>query len=254
MNWVDRKTGKSRRPFVIRQGKRLMPWVDAMIARSSRVPNDPVIDPDLFEWTHILRAMWPEIRCEALHVIRQIGTVPPLRNVSPDHRRIALDDRWRSYFLIGYGERIESNLEQCPITAAALASVPGLNTGFFSVLAPGTHIPRHRGVTKGLLTCHLGLSVPPHEGLRMELDRRTVRWRDGATLVFDDTWPHEVWNDTDEARIILLIQFERPLRQPGRAIARTFLSAIRRSAFVRDARANLQWDNVVRTLKRQAND
>ncbi len=237
-----------RRPFVIRQGKRLRGPLDALIARSSLVPNDPVLDADLFAWTHVLRAMWIAISQEALRVTGSIETVPPLGAISPDHGKIALDDRWRSFFLVGYGERIERNLEQCPVTASALAAVPGLNSGFFSILAPGTHIPRHSGVTKGLLTCDLGLRVPEHPGLRMTIADETVGWREGEMLVFDDTWPHKVWNDTDEPRIVLLVQFERPLRQPGRAIARAFLKAIRHSPFVRDARANLDcWQQAMKT-------
>lgn len=233
------------RPFVIRQGKRLRGPLDALIARSSLVPNDPVLDADLFAWTHVLRAMWIGISQEALRVTRSIETVPALGAISPDHGGIARDDRWRSFFLVGYGERIERNLEQCPVTATALAAVPGLNSGFFSILAPGTHIPCHRGVTKGLLTCHLGLIVPEHPGLRMRIADKVVGWREGQALLFDDTWPHEVWNDTNEPRIVLLVQFERPLRQPGRAIARAFLKAIRHSPFVRDARANLdRWHQV----------
>ncbi|MCF8709234.1 aspartyl/asparaginyl beta-hydroxylase domain-containing protein [Rhizorhapis sp. SPR117] len=77
----------------------------------------------------------------------------------------------------------------------------------------------------------------------MNIGDRTVGWREGETLVFDDTWPHEVWNGTQGTRVVLLTQFERPLRQPGRAVAKAFLGCIRRSGFVREARANLDhWD------------
>ncbi|WP_454887527.1 aspartyl/asparaginyl beta-hydroxylase domain-containing protein [Sphingomonas oryzagri] len=228
-----------RRPFVIRQGRKIRHSVDAIIARSSLVPNDPVLDPSLFDWIPRVQAVWQEIRMEALYVTRHLASVPALRAISPDHHRIAVDDRWRSFFLVGYGQRIERNLEQCPATAAALSLVPGLNSGFFSILTPGTHIPRHRGVTKGLITCHIGLSVPPAPGLRMEIGGREVGWAEGEPLVFDDTWHHEVWNDSASPRIVLLIQFERPLRQPGKAISRAFLAGIRRTSFVREARANL---------------
>ena len=98
---------------------------------------------------------------------------------------------------------------------AGRARFPGLNSAFFSILAPGTHIPEHRGVTKGLITCHLGLIVPRDGDVRMRVGDRIVRWAEGETLVFDDTYDHEVWNETSGTRVVLLIQFERPLRQPG---------------------------------------
>ena len=81
----------------------------------------------------------------------------------------------------------------------------------------------------------------------MNVGDRDVRWHEGETLFFDDTYPHEVWNGTAHTRIVLLVQFERPLRQPGRALAKAFLGGIRRSAFVRDAVANIdKWDESVR--------
>ena len=59
------------------------------------------------------------------------------------------------------------------------------------------------------------------------------------TLVFDDTYRHEVWNDTGAARVVLLVQFERPLRQPGKFFADFFMGFVRRSAFVQEARDNI---------------
>ena len=245
--------GVPRRPFLIRVGKKLRRHVDGIIARSSLVPNDPVLDPALFPWTAGLRERWRTIRAEALAVARDPDAVPALNTISPDHRRIAPSDSWRSFFLVGYGTRIERNIARCPETMAALEQVPGLNSGFFSILKPGTHIPQHRGVTKGLITCHLGLQVPPGP-LRMIVGGETVGWAEGETLVFDDTWPHAVWNDTGEVRIVLLVQFERPLRQPGRAVADFFLGGIRRSAFVKEATNNIaQWEESLKRIERAAN-
>lgn len=243
-----------KRPFILRAGKRIRRQVDAIIAQSSLVPNDPVLDPAIFPWTQALRDNWRAIREEALAVTRDEEAVPALRKVSPDHARIAEDDKWRSFFLIGYGARIEENIARCPKTAAVLAQVPGLNSGFFSILRPGTHIPEHRGVTKGLMTCHLGLQVPTGGSVRMNVGPETVGWAEGETLVFDDTYPHEVWNDAKGTRVVLLVQFERPLRQPGRLVADLFLGGIRRSAFVKEAQDNIAlWEQSIRNVETEQN-
>ncbi len=242
-----------RRPFLVRVGKKLRRSVDRIVEKSSLVPNDPVLDAEEFPWTETLRAHWREIRDEALSVARNPDAVPALNRISPDHARIAPTESWRSFFLVGYGARIERNIMRCPRTMAVLERVPGLNSGFFSILKPGTHIPRHRGVTKGLMTCHLGLQVPPGR-LRMQVGDRTVSWREGETLLFDDTWPHEVWNETDGTRIVLLVQFERPLRQPGRAVAAAFLAGIRRSPFVKEAVNNIAlWEESMKRVEQAAN-
>ena len=118
-----------------------------------------------------------------------------------------------------------------------------------TILAPGTHIPDHRGVSKGLITCHLGLIVPRDGDVRMRVGDRVVRWAEGETLVFDDTYRHEVWNETGGSRVVLLIQFERPLRRPGKWCADLFLGIARRSAFVREARDNvLAWNAAMKQL------
>ena len=237
------------RPLIIRVGKHLRGVFDRLIGSSSLVSNDPVLDVRDFAWTQVLREHWQDIRDEAVAVALRGEASPSLATISPDHRSIAEVDKWRSFFLWGYGYPIDENLVRCPRTRDLVAQVPGLNSAFFSILAPGTHIPEHRGVTKGLITCHLGLIVPRDGDVRMRVHDRTVRWAEGETLVFDDTYNHEVWNDTCGTRVVLLIQFERPLRNPGKWFADFFLGFVRRSAFVQDAVRNIgDWNAAVKQL------
>lgn len=237
------------RPLIVKLGKRLRGLFDWLIGSSSLVSNDPVLDAGDFPWTAALRTHWREIRDEAVAVALRRGAAPSLATISPDHRSIAEVDKWRSFFLYGYGYAIEDNMARCPRTAAVIEQVPGLNSAFFSILAPGTHIPDHRGVTKGLITCHLGLIVPTDGDVRMRVKDRIVRWAEGETLVFDDTYRHEVWHEASETRVVLLIQFERPLRQPGKWFADLFMGFVRRSAFVQEARDNiLSWNAALKQL------
>ena len=244
-----------RRSFsdrLFRIGKKLRHRFSAVIARSSRVGDVPVYDPRLFPWIAGLERQWPAIREELRTVLDLEAAIPPLADISPDHRRIAPPGKWKSFFLHGYGYRVEENLRRCPVTAAAVTNIPGLNSAFFSILAPGAHIPRHRGVTKAILTAHLGLVVPRQgDRCRMQVADRTLHWREGETSVFDDTFHHEVWNDTNELRAILLIQFRRPVGLIGRIVGGLFLYGIKRSRFVQDARAELgQWEHAMQRLER----
>jgi beta-hydroxylase len=237
------------RPLIVRLGKHLRGVFDRLIASSSQAANDPVLDVRDFPWTAALRDNWQAIRDEVVAVALRRDAAPSLATISPDHRAIAEVDMWRSFFLWGYGYPVDENLVRCPATAKVVGQVPGLNSAFFSILAPGTHIPDHRGVTKALITCHLGLIVPRDGDVRMRVDDRIVRWAEGETLVFDDTYNHEVWNDTDGTRVVLLVQFERPLRQPGKWIADMFMRLVRRSAFVQEARDNvLRWNAAMKQM------
>lgn len=236
--------------WVIAVGKKLRPMVNSAVARSSDVPNDPVLDSDCFPFTADLRAHWQDIRDEAAAVARNIDDVPSLDEISPDHQGIAPAGMWRSFFLHGYGYPVIENLARCPRTAEVVARIPGLNSAFFSILKPGTHIPDHCGVTKGLITCHLGLSIPKFGDCRMRVDDQIVRWREEEVLVFDDTYHHEVWNDSEETRVILLIQIKRPARFPGNMIGGMFLWGVKRTSFVQEARANIaKWDEGLKRIE-----
>lgn len=250
---ANAETGVPPLPPLYRMGKKLRHHVSALIARSSRVGDRPVLDAGLFPWTADLAARAPEIRREVEALLADEEAIPPLARISPDHRRIAPPGKWKSFFLWGYGYRLDANLARCPVTAEAVSRVPGLNSAFFSILAPGAHIPRHRGVTKAILTAHLGLIVPRRrDACRMRVDDQIVHWTDGEILVFDDTFHHEVWNDAEETRVILLIQFRRPVGPIGRLIGDLFLAAVRRSRFVQDARSSLgAWEAAMQRLDRE---
>jgi beta-hydroxylase len=71
----------------------------------------------------------------------------------------------------------------------------------------------------------------------MAVNDELVRWREGEWLVFDETNPHEVWNESDRPRVVLFLQLRRPMRLLGRLAARAIFTAVRRSRFVQDAKA-----------------
>jgi beta-hydroxylase len=67
-----------------------------------------------------------------------------------------------------------------------------------------------------------------------------VRWREGRCFVFDDSMLHQVWNNTDDERAILLFDFDRPMRWPASALNRFAMAMLKRTAYYRDARKNLK--------------
>lgn len=245
MGWntglLDKDNSK---PLIYRFLKRQRRFGNDLIAQSSQISNDPVLDAADFDWAQAIAPHWQDIRDEALAIYRHKDAIPPLREISPDHRRIVKDNSWRSFFLIGYGVRAEENIARAPRTAKLVSRIPGLNSAFFSILAPGTTIVPHRGVTKAFITAHLGLKVPSDsDKLWMRVDDQRIGWREGEWTVFDDTYEHEVRNDTDETRIVLLCQIERPLGFPGKWLAAALMSYVRRSHFVQDARQNMaNWE------------
>ncbi len=223
------------RRIIIRVGKNLRRKVDAFIVRYSLIDDTPVFDPDMFDWTVPLQQNWREIRDEFLKHSADDPTFRSISELSPDHRRLDTGGRWKSCFLWGYGVRADQNCARYPKTAALAEQVPGLLTAMFSVHQPGAHLPSHTGVTKGMLTAHLGLSIPGgSEACRINVGDQTYGWEDGKWFVFDDTERHEVWNSSDQPRVILLLHVKRPMRGFGKVFQDGLFKLLAMSPFVRD--------------------
>ncbi|PHR60959.1 MAG: aspartyl beta-hydroxylase [Robiginitomaculum sp.] len=255
MHAVD-TVGKHVLRGLVKFGSRSRPHIDRFLAHNSKVGDTALFANDQFAWTKLLEENWHEIDQEMRAVLRHRDAVPPLRDISPDHSRIAADGRWRSFFLWAYGIKSDENTQRCPRTTEIIEQIPGLKTALFSILAPGANIPRHTGVTKALVVCHLGLKIPSDRpACTMWLDGQTLQWQPGKSFVFDDTYPHEVHNDTDEERVVLLLQVKRPMRWPGQMLANFFLSAIRISPFITDARKELgRWETKFKRSERRNQD
>jgi len=228
-----------RRQLVKGVGRALLRGLDPLLARASAVPDDPVLEIEHFPWAPRLQPRWPALRAELDALLARVDALPAFREISPDQARIAPDGRWRTFAFYIFGERCELNCRRCPETAALLEEVPGLQNAFFSILAPGTRVPVHRGVTKALLRGHLALRVPePRERCVLEVAGRRCTWREGDWLFFDDTCPHGVTHDGDGARAVLFLDFERPMAAAGRRLGRILLAGLRRTRYHRDALAN----------------
>lgn len=121
---------------------------------------------------------------------------------------------WSALHLIRNGSRVEENARHCRVTMAVLGElsqpdVPGASpNAMFSLLAPHTRIPPHTGVANTRLVCHLPLIVPPNCGFRV--GATTIEWKVGKAFVFDDTIEHEAWNDSEELRVVLILDLWPP--------------------------------------------
>ncbi|MGI8803806.1 MAG: aspartyl/asparaginyl beta-hydroxylase domain-containing protein [Solirubrobacteraceae bacterium] len=232
-------------------GERALGRIERLIGRASRVGEATFFDPGDFAWTRRLEDGWPQIRSELDRVLEDREDLPNFQDISVDQATITNDDKWKTYFLYGYGFRSEANCARCPETARLCAEIPGMKTAFFSILSPHKHIEQHRGPYKGVLRYHLGLLIPePQDGCRIRVEDDVRGWREGGSLIFDDTYEHEAWNDTDDVRVVLFVDFVRPLRFPASLLNRLVLEAIACSPFIGDAkRRHDDWEKRFEALK-----
>lgn len=232
----------------IRLGKLVMRMLDAFLARHSKAPTTPFLPRASFPWTTVLESQAGAIREELEQIIQRPEDIPSFHQLSPDQARISKGDNWKTFALRVFGHRIEENCRRCPNTAATLDALPGVQNAWFSILAPRYWIPPHRGPTKAVVRCHLGLLIPQQaEQCWIRVDDERRHWRNGECLLFDDTYEHEVRNSTDEARVVLFLDLDRPLDRVGALCRRLVLALVRSSAYVKRPLANLErWNRQMR--------
>lgn len=125
------------------------------------------------------------------------------------HEKELYLEGWKVFGLYNfpYGEPIEENIKRCPVTAEFVKNnFPQHGAAGFSMLMPKTHIARHVGFQGPFLRYHLGLKVPEGD-CALDTSEGLMKWKEGEAFVFDDRQEHEAWNNTDEDRVILLIDF-----------------------------------------------
>jgi beta-hydroxylase len=228
--------------------------LDWLFGTFSKIGDRPIHDDSDFDWSPHLKAHWTEIRDEVDDLLQYRDALPTFHDIAEDAATISQDDKWKTFFLYGYGEKEETNCARCPRTTELVEQIPGMVTAFFSILAPGKHIPPHRGPYKGVIRYHLGLKVPePAEKCRIRVADRVTHWEEGEAVVFDDTYNHEVWNETDGERVVLFLDVKRPLPRVLDAFNSLLLEATRRSSIVKNAQENQnEWSERLKEAEARA--
>jgi beta-hydroxylase len=238
--------------WTIAFGEWVLTPIERFIGRRSLVGDATFFPLDRFTWVKRIEDNWTVIHEELTSVLEDHAALPNFQDISKDQIEITDDDRWKTFFLYGYGFEAKLGVEMCPRTAELMRGIPGMTTAMFSILSPRKHILDHRGPYKGVLRYHLGLIVPQDaEACRIRVGEDFRHWERGKSLVFDDTFNHEVWNDTDETRVVLFVDILRPLPFPESAINRAIVKAIGWSPFVLDAKRNQEaWEKRYRERSR----
>jgi ornithine lipid ester-linked acyl 2-hydroxylase len=223
-NPQQKSAGAGNRPMerptlVTRFFMRIVGWVEHLNRTLSRVGNPPIYDKAIFPWTRSIESEWHTIQAELQRVLTRKEDLRAFHELSADVLAISNDHRWKSFVFTGCGFSSANNIRLCPETWHICQGIPGLTTALFSILEPGKHLPAHRGPYNGVLRLHLGLIVPePRERLGIRVENQIYRWREGEVVIFDDAYEHEVWNDTSDTRVVLFVDFRKPLRFPANLI------------------------------------
>jgi beta-hydroxylase len=229
----------ARPSLVTRFFMRIVAGAERLNVALSKCGNPPIYDNAVFPWTRLIEQEWHAIRAELDRVLLRKDELPGFHELATDVSTISQDRGWKTFMLAGYGFSSDKNIGQCPETWRACQNIPGLITVMFSILEPGKHLPPHRGPYNGVLRLHLGLLVPePRDRLGIRVENAVYRWREGEAVVFDDAYEHEAWNYTLQTRVVLFVDFRKPLRFPASVINWLLLHLAVFTPFVREGMDN----------------
>jgi len=219
-------------------------FAERLNLRCAKLGNPFVYDNAAFPWAAGVESEWRTVRGELDRLLARKEEMPNVQDLTVDASSITPDSGWKIFVLVAYGIKSQPNIELCPETWRIVRKIPGLKTAMFSIFEPGTRLPPHRGPYNGVLRLHLGLLVPePRASQAIRIGPELRTWREGRVLIFDDAYEHEAWNGSGHLRVVLLLDFVKPLRFPASVLNRVLLRLAVFTPYLRDGTENLRrWE------------
>jgi aspartyl/asparaginyl beta-hydroxylase (cupin superfamily) len=172
------------------------------------------------------------IREELLALMPEKTAIPKYHELDGTLKYISAsvdpDKDWKVFYLDAMGEKPELNRGRCPRTSALLDGIPGLMQAFFSILDGGKSVPAHHGPYRGYIRYHLGLIVPKENPPSIRIKDQHYTWKEGESVLFDDSWDHEVYNQSTSERVVLIVDIRRPMPFYFDALNRLVVEVMRR--------------------------
>lgn len=243
---VDVEDTLSRPGLVNRALMGIAEWAERLNEKYSKLGNRPVYDVTEFPWAKDVEREWHHVRAELDNLMTRKEELPGCHEICTELRSISTDRDWKTFLFAVYGVKLEEAIRLCPQTWRILQTIPGMKTAMFSVFEPGKYLKPHRGPYNGVLRLHLGLLVPaaPPQTVAIRVDNTVCHWQEGKVLIFDDSYEHEAWNHSNETRVVLFVDFVKPLRFPASFVNWLILNIALFTPFIREGKtAYNKWAN-----------
>lgn len=124
---------------------------------------------------------------------------------------VARPKTWKVRSLRVWGVEMYSYQKHFPKTMALLSQIDNVVNVGFNLLEPHSKIKPHQGDTNAIIRCHLGLEIPAQkEKCYLMVKTEKKHWEKGNILAFTDAYTHYAENQTEDRRIILLLDILKP--------------------------------------------
>jgi beta-hydroxylase len=81
----------------------------------------------------------------------------------------------------------------------------------FAALMPGKELKKHHDPFAFTFRYSLGLITPNSDQSGLIVDGNDYHWKDGESIIFDETYMHSAYNHSDQIRIVLMTDIARLL-------------------------------------------
>jgi ornithine lipid ester-linked acyl 2-hydroxylase len=198
------------------------------------IDNSVFFDKEDFKWIYNLEENYKLI-LEEYEVVNRENRTIDVTEFSKEQLKAIEPNYWAVFPFKTFGIDIHKNRLKCPETSKLIDSIPYCTTAWFSIMKPDTNVLPHRGVFKGYLRCLICIKAPENQTLSgIFINDILYNFKKGEAVVFDDTFMHSAFNKSNQERVVLYIDFIRPMPYFLKLITLLINKIISKSSYVKN--------------------
>ncbi|MBA2652353.1 MAG: aspartyl/asparaginyl beta-hydroxylase domain-containing protein [Tatlockia sp.] len=188
--------------------RKLINW---MFIKSCGGNNRPPIlaTKDIFQEGLEFEERFDQIRIEIDRLLAK-RTLTSYKEIDP-LRAAEVSENWKLYYILMLGKANKQAEIDCPTILNIAKRLPNVRNATIALLEPGVELAAHSGPYAGILRYHLGILIPKINPPSIRVHDQWHTWKEGESIVIDDFFEHEVVNKSESNRVILMIDFLRPM-------------------------------------------
>ncbi|HRN93160.1 MAG: aspartyl/asparaginyl beta-hydroxylase domain-containing protein [Chitinophagales bacterium] len=161
--------------------------------------------------------------------------------ISKDQVELNKDKMWNVVLIYGYSHFIAKELSNFPVLYKLVKKHQKYITlAMFSTTDARKKIPTHHGNNYGVIRLQIGIDIAEPENCYLRVEDKKVYLKEQETFLFDDTFEHELVNDSKHNRTVLLIDMYRPLPWYYQILNKKMNTELAESEYVQSVLRNLK--------------